>query len=113
MALRVCLEPGCPTPTSRTRCTLHERLRQRRRGTPAERGYDGRYQRARKALLAVADLCAWCGLPPRRDDPLTADHVVPLALGAAPTAISWPRTGAATARTANVRRGSLRVADAV
>lgn len=81
MALRPCLEPDCPALTRRTRCPLHTRERERRRGTPSRRGYGPPYQRARRALLAVADRCAWCGLPPRLDDPLTADHLVPLAQG--------------------------------
>jgi 5-methylcytosine-specific restriction protein A len=79
--MRVCLGPGCPQLTQRTRCTLHERERQRRRGTPAQRGYDQSYQRARRELLATATVCAWCGLPGRQGDPLTADHLVPLAHG--------------------------------
>ena len=32
-------------------------------------------------MLATATVCAWCGLPPRVGEPLTADHLLPLAHG--------------------------------
>ena len=109
MALRACLEPGCPMLTSRTRCALHERLRQRRRGTPTQRGYDAAYQRARRALLSVAERCAWCGQPPRPRDPLTADHVVPLAQGGGTDGnLVAAHRSCNSARTATVRRGGGR-----
>lgn len=81
MLLRPCLEPRCPSLATRLRCPAHERERERRRGTTAQRGYGAAYQRARRALLATATVCAWCGLPARPGDPLTADHLVPLAQG--------------------------------
>lgn len=48
MTLKVCLEPGCPTLTSGTRCTEHERARDKARGTRQERGYDAAYDRLRR-----------------------------------------------------------------
>jgi 5-methylcytosine-specific restriction endonuclease McrA len=81
MPSRPCLEHPCPNFTQKTRCPAHQREWERRRGTPAQRGYGPAYQRARRALLATARVCAWCGLPGRIDDPLTADHLVPLAHG--------------------------------
>lgn len=78
---RPCLHHGCPELTARTRCLVHEREHQRARGSSAQRGYGWRYQHARRALLATATLCTWCGYPPRPGDPLTADHLVPLAHG--------------------------------
>lgn len=47
MSLRVCLEPGCPTITNRTRCKAHDRARDQARGTRQERGYDAAHDRLR------------------------------------------------------------------
>lgn len=49
MSKRVCLEPGCPVLTDRTRCHQHERAKDRARGTRQERGYDSEHDRARAA----------------------------------------------------------------
>lgn len=64
-------QPRCPA------CAAsHEAIRNRRKrqlyGTAA-------YQTARAALLSNATRCWICGKPPTADDPLTADHVEPLA----------------------------------
>ena len=48
MPRKVCAEPGCPTLTDRTRCTTHERARDRARGTRQERGYDADHDREAK-----------------------------------------------------------------
>ena len=47
MTLRVCLEPGCPTITNRTRCKAHERARDQARGTSTQRGYGYAHQQER------------------------------------------------------------------
>ena len=49
MPRKVCAEPGCPTLTDRTRCTTHERARDRARGTRQERGYDRDHDQLRAA----------------------------------------------------------------
>ena len=43
MAKRPCIEPGCPVLTTRTRCTEHERAKDKARGTRQARGYDAEY----------------------------------------------------------------------
>ena len=48
MPRKVCAEPGCPTLTDRTRCTTHERAKDRARGTRQERGYDADHDREAK-----------------------------------------------------------------
>lgn len=40
MTVRVCIESGCPALTRGTRCTEHERAKDKARGTAAQRGYD-------------------------------------------------------------------------
>jgi 5-methylcytosine-specific restriction endonuclease McrA len=42
------------------------------------------YHTARAHLLAIATHCHWCGQPPHPGDPLTADHLHPLADGGHP-----------------------------
>ncbi|WP_374107425.1 endonuclease domain-containing protein [Nocardioides sp. cx-169] len=51
MTVRVCLEPGCPTLTRRTRCADHERAKDKARGTRQERGYGADHE-ARRAEWA-------------------------------------------------------------
>lgn len=47
MTVRVCVEPGCPALTRRTRCADHERAKDKARGTRQERGYDAAHDRLR------------------------------------------------------------------
>lgn len=42
---------------------------------------DGEYERNRALLLANATRCAICGKPAMPDDPLTADHIIPVEAG--------------------------------
>ena len=77
MSKRVCVEAGCPEliDQGRSRCRAHERELDRERGTPAERGYDREYERAkRQPEYRDATLCATCGEPFTRDNPKTAGH---------------------------------------
>jgi 5-methylcytosine-specific restriction protein A len=61
------------------RCPACSRAYDQRRGTPAQRGYDGRHRAWRKVILATYDACVDCGAPGQADD--HADHVVALAAG--------------------------------
>lgn len=45
--MKVCLEPGCPTLTKRSRCPEHERAKDKARGTRQQRGYDAAHDRLR------------------------------------------------------------------
>lgn len=56
--LKVCSRPGCPELTRTSRCSGCDRTAEQRRGTAAERGYDHRWRRTRRAFLARHDgLC--------------------------------------------------------
>lgn len=55
MTKRVCLEPGCPTLTTKSRCPDHERQRDRARGTRQERGYDAGHDKLRAAWQRLLD----------------------------------------------------------
>lgn len=80
---------GCRKPTTRpgSRCSncapAWTRQRDQRRGTVVERGYDSEYQKARAAVIRAQPWCSapGCMHPGSPDNPLTADHVVSLALG--------------------------------
>lgn len=45
--MKVCIEPGCPELTRKSRCTEHERAKDRARGTRQERGYGADHVRLR------------------------------------------------------------------
>ncbi|TLF33243.1 hypothetical protein FE256_03880 [Microbacterium sp. 5K110] len=49
MARKVCAHPGCPNLTTGTRCTTHQRERERQRGTRQQRGYGPDHERTRAA----------------------------------------------------------------
>jgi 5-methylcytosine-specific restriction endonuclease McrA len=63
------------------RCREGELARYRRRGSNSARGYDRAYLRLRRQVLSEEWACWLCGQPARPGDPLTVDHVLPLALG--------------------------------
>ncbi len=77
MALRPCIQPGCPELTARTRCTLHERQRDYARNAPYQ---DSRWKRLRVEVVK-AGRCYWCGVTGKR---LVADHVTPISQGGEP-----------------------------
>lgn len=63
--MKVCLEPNCPTLTTRSRCAEHERAKDKARGTRQERGYDAEHDRLRAEwapLVATGNVKCWrCG----------------------------------------------------
>lgn len=88
MALRSCLEPGCPQLVPRGRCATHARIVDRRRGSAAERGYGTRWAKLSRAFRQQYPLC---GMRPDGQAPVMSlchergeitaatqtDHVVP------------------------------------
>lgn len=69
-----CLGCGTDIPLGASRC---EACRVRKPSIAAYR----QYRNARSAVLEGATVCWLCGKPPRPDDPLEVDHVVPRARG--------------------------------
>lgn len=90
--LKRCLEPGCPTLTTTTRCPPHTRARDAARGTSTQRGYGKEHAALRAHLVATyhpADPCPRCHLPLGPDPDLldlmhTEDRQGYLGLGHAP-----------------------------
>lgn len=55
--LAPCTVQGCPTLTRTNRCPEHEREADLKRGTAAERGYDGRWRKIRADYLKRHPFC--------------------------------------------------------
>ena len=101
--MKVCLEPGCPTLTERTRCTEHERAKDKARGTSTERGYDYAFEKAKcEPEYVNANRCAECGEPFTEDNPKTGGHSIAIRNGGRGSQIlphcrrcnyGWSRTG--------------------
>ncbi len=91
--LRACLGCGRPCPSSPCqRCRPGVKLTH----------HDAEYRRNKRALLALATHCWLCGQPARADDPLVADHIVPLTAGGDHYDLQ------ASHSSCNKRRGALR-----
>lgn len=79
-APRPCTKPGCPALVrGGGRCPEHQQQAQRtdqqRRGTAAQRGYDGRWRKARESYLLEHPLCAPCQLEGRVTPATVVDHI--------------------------------------
>jgi len=78
---RPCSHPGCPELTDDRLCSTHAKQQQRRqdqeRSTAAERGYDYRWQKYRKAYLAAHPLCVECLNHDRVTAATVVDHIKP------------------------------------
>jgi 5-methylcytosine-specific restriction protein A len=83
-SLRFCRHAGCRELVTDTYCPVHAaehdaqkaegvKRYDRWRGTPAERGYDGDWQRASKAYLRLHPLCERC-LEMGKVEPATMVH---------------------------------------
>jgi len=78
-----CRHPGCPEISSGGYCATHRqdawRTSARRRGTPAQRGYDAAWDRvAELRRRRDGELCQHCLAHGRLTICRTVDHVVPL-----------------------------------
>lgn len=77
---RVCNAPGCgrrATAKYCKQCEGKDAERDRERGTSTERGYDARWQRARKAFLMGNPLCSHCKAEGRVEAATVVDHIQP------------------------------------
>ncbi len=76
---RPCRYPGCPNLCdSGVYCKAHAALsHDYLRGSAAERGYDARWQKARKAYLAKHPLCINCQRNGKMTPATVVDHIIP------------------------------------
>ena len=79
-----CNHPGCHNLTSERYCLTHEgKVKEQRReydnsrGTAAQRGYDGRWAKARAAFLSDNSLCIHCSKTGRVTAATVVDHIIP------------------------------------
>lgn len=81
-ARRPCASPGCPELVAKGYCTAHQgrgsvARADGGRGTAHERGYGGRWRKARETYLASHPLCAECQRQGRVTPARVVDHVKP------------------------------------
>ncbi len=85
-ALHLCAEPGChELVRGGSRCPAHA-LPEKPRGSRQERGYTAEWYRIKAEALRTQPWCSRCGTAGSPDNPLTADHIVPLHRGGTSTA---------------------------
>ncbi|NSW92832.1 MAG: HNH endonuclease [Firmicutes bacterium] len=78
--LKPCNYPGCPNLTRERYCEVHKKQEHdydERRGTAAQRGYDVKWQRARKVFLTRHPLCVECQKQGRITSATVVDHIMP------------------------------------
>ena len=82
-APKPCTYPGCGTLVrdGGSRCEKHKRTEARiydqQRGTRQERGYDNKWDKARKGYLRSHPLCAECQRQGRLTPASEVDHIIP------------------------------------
>lgn len=78
---RPCSTPGCRELTTQGKCGQHKKEESKRydsqRGTAHQRGYTGRWQKARIAYLRRNPLCVVCGREGRVKEATDVDHIIP------------------------------------
>lgn len=77
-----CRYPGCRSVSDHIYCSQHQRTAEhelvRIRGTSAERGYDARHRKWRRAVLVRHPLCQMCLKKGKTITATVADHIIPL-----------------------------------
>ena len=80
-APRPCTYPGCRELTQTGRCEAHvkqaQSFRDDRRGKTAERGYGGRWRKARESFLRSHPLCVECERSGLVAAATVVDHIIP------------------------------------
>jgi 5-methylcytosine-specific restriction protein A len=84
--LRLCVVAGCGRIVrGRSRCgehlQLHNAASESQRPTRQQRGYDAAWSKLARDAIAQQAWCSDCGTPGNGRNPLTGDHLVPLARG--------------------------------
>ncbi len=74
-----CAHPGCPglAPRGRKYCDAHSCAHPEEIRSAAARGYDRRWQKARKAFLMEHPLCVECARQGRIVAATVVDHIIP------------------------------------
>ena len=74
-----CAHPGCPrlAPRGRKYCEEHASAHPEEVRSGSSRGYDWRWQKARKKFLESHPLCEECKKQGRYVDAIDVDHIIP------------------------------------
>ena len=74
-----CRHPGCPAlvPYGQMYCKQHESLHPEKVRSASDRGYDGRWRKARKQFLNSHPLCVECIKEGRYVKATDVDHIIP------------------------------------
>ncbi len=72
-----CKHPGCPLLTTDEYCEFHVRLHADDRPSAALRGYDSRWQKARRRFLKSHPFCARCYKEGKLVRAEAVDHITP------------------------------------
>ena len=75
--MKPCRHPGCPKLTDGMYCEEHARLHASDRASASVRGYDSRWEKARKRFLKAHPLCVRCMEQGRLTRATVVDHIVP------------------------------------
>lgn len=74
---RSCGQPGCLNLSDNSYCEEHKQKKDQYRGTASERGYNARWQKARKHFLSLNPLCVECLADKYVVAATVVDHIKP------------------------------------
>jgi len=75
--MRPCKHPGCSKLTETNYCEKHQQIHGQDRLSAAERGYDGKWRKARKSFLSRNPLCNRCKEKGLLVEATVVDHIIP------------------------------------
>ena len=75
--MKPCKHPGCPKLTDGMYCEGHAKLHASDRASASVRGYDSRWEKARKRFLKAHPLCVRCMEQGRVVRANVVDHIIP------------------------------------
>ena len=105
---RVCATPGCPHLTTNAYCTKHERERDTKRGTTAQRGYGTDHQHTRNTLKPLVEAGATICVHPDCRQPIAPSEPWDLAHNHDRTGYLGPMHASCNRATAGTpRRGGV------
>lgn len=75
--LRPCAHPICPNLTRKKYCEQHKNSDDKVRANSHQRGYDGRWRKARVTYLSKHPVCVECAKEGRVVPATVVDHIIP------------------------------------
>jgi 5-methylcytosine-specific restriction endonuclease McrA len=89
--------------------STYYKTRRQQRGSTAQRGYGSDYQRRRAAAIKAQPWCSDCGHVGSVENPLTAEHITPVAKGGkyGPLAVLCRSCNSSRGGAMNSGRGSV------